>query len=92
MTMSRLHSLHLSTRQSDCLSAHHFPHRHRALPSPDGMPALGADDLASLGPEGAMLPVLGAVLWPAKALDGMLPGMTPDSPLSFALSGQWALG
>ena len=85
MMMSRLHSLHLSTRQSDCLSAHHFPHRHRALPIPDGVSAPATDDLASLGLPGAVLPVLGAVGWPAEALDGLLPGAAPDLLLSLAL-------
>ena len=85
--MSRLHSLHRSTRQSACLNAHHFPHRHRALLTPDDVPAPVADDPASLGTEGAVLPVPGAVLGPAEALDGVLPGAAPESLLSLALPG-----
>jgi hypothetical protein len=85
MTMSRLHSLHRSTRQSGCLSAHHFPHTHRALLIPDDVSAPIADDPAALGLEGAVLPVLGAVRWRAEALDDLLPGAAPDALLSLAL-------
>jgi len=83
--MSRLHSLHFRTRQSACLSAHHFPHTHRALLIPDDVPAPVTDDPGSLGLEGAVLPVLGAVLWRAEALDDLLAGAAPDSLLSLAL-------
>ena len=89
--MSRLHSLHFSTRQSDCLNAHHFPHRHRVLFSPDGSSALGADDPAALGLEGAVSPVPGAVLWPAEAFDALTLGETPDSLLALSLPVEWAL-
>ncbi len=92
MMMSRLHSLHFSTRQSDWRKAHHFPHRHRVLFSPGGMSALGADESAALGLEGAILPVLGAVFWPAEALDKLSVGETPDSLLALSLSVERALG
>ena len=85
--MSRLHSLHRSTRQSDCLSARHFPHRHRVVFSPGGMSALWADEPAALGLKGTVPPVSGAVFGPAEALDGLLPGAAPDALLSLTLPG-----
>ena len=90
--MSRLHSLHRSTRPSGVLSAHHFPHTHRTLLVPDNVPALGANDLTSLGLEGAVSPVLGTVLGPAEALDTLPAVCAPDSLLTPALSVERALG
>jgi len=90
--MSRLHSLHFSTRHSDCLSAHHFPHRHRVLFSPDGTSAPGAYEPAALSLEGAVPPVLGAVFGPAEALDKLSTIGAPDSLLSLPLPVERTLG
>lgn len=89
--MSRLHSLHFSTRQSDCLSAHHFPHRHRVLFRPAGMSTLGAEEPAGLGLEGAVSPVLGAVLRPSEAFAEFSAVGAPDSLLALPFPVERAL-